>query len=457
MSPFSSRPNALPKARLAVLALAVGVAALAHQPPGTGRHGSAVAHRSLSSEELVINEVDYDQPGTDTAEFVELRNVSAQPINLAGYYLLGINGGALPATVYRRDHLPSVILLPGQYFVIGSPLVPSVDFVVGSTNIWQNGAPDAIALVKNSTDNPANDQLVDSVSYEGDTLGGPPTGGFWTETAGEVPGDDGSDMYAGISRYPDGYDSDDNAADFAPRCITPGEPNTSRSAPCTGPGTPSETPELPTPAPGEASPTAPVTPTLTSPAPTTVPPEPTAATLTPTGEPTAPPAQATATASPATPLATATPLTGPPLPSVTPQGPDPTPAPGPPTAIELDYFVAYRFPERVILRWRTLSEIDHAGFLIWRQDRPGNGQYVTVRLIRPPAGGGELAGATYAFADPAPPAKGSTYWLDDVDCHGRITRHGPAHFVRFHQSERPAQVSSWARPPDAPQGPIAQQ
>jgi Lamin Tail Domain len=37
-----------------------------------------------ASATLVINEIDYDQPGTDTAEFLELRNVSPSPIDLAG-------------------------------------------------------------------------------------------------------------------------------------------------------------------------------------------------------------------------------------------------------------------------------------------------------------------------------------------------------------------------------------
>ena len=52
-----------------VLGVVVAVTALA---PGAGA--------ALIS--LVINEVDYDQPSTDEAEFLELRNVSASAIDL---------------------------------------------------------------------------------------------------------------------------------------------------------------------------------------------------------------------------------------------------------------------------------------------------------------------------------------------------------------------------------------
>ncbi len=33
---------------------------------------------------VVINEIDYDQPGTDTAEFIELFNSGSSAVSLAG-------------------------------------------------------------------------------------------------------------------------------------------------------------------------------------------------------------------------------------------------------------------------------------------------------------------------------------------------------------------------------------
>ena len=39
---------------------------------------------STGANHLVINEVDYDQIGSDSAEFIEIYNPSPSPISLAG-------------------------------------------------------------------------------------------------------------------------------------------------------------------------------------------------------------------------------------------------------------------------------------------------------------------------------------------------------------------------------------
>src|SRR5262249_18720952 len=41
-----------------------------------------------SVEGLVINEVDYDQVGGDTAEFIEILNTTGAPIDLTGYHVI---------------------------------------------------------------------------------------------------------------------------------------------------------------------------------------------------------------------------------------------------------------------------------------------------------------------------------------------------------------------------------
>ncbi len=41
---------------------------------------------------VVINEIDYDQPGTDTAEFIELFNSGASAVSLDNYSVDLING-----------------------------------------------------------------------------------------------------------------------------------------------------------------------------------------------------------------------------------------------------------------------------------------------------------------------------------------------------------------------------
>ena len=69
---------------VAMLVIAVGVLSF-------GSIGTA------ASTSLVINEVDYDQPSTDTAEFFELKNVSGAAINLDAYRVELINGSNGPA------------------------------------------------------------------------------------------------------------------------------------------------------------------------------------------------------------------------------------------------------------------------------------------------------------------------------------------------------------------------
>ena len=61
------------------------------------------------SSTLVINEIDYDQPGTDGAEFLELKNVSAGPVALGGHSVVLVNGTGGGATTYQTIALPAWI------------------------------------------------------------------------------------------------------------------------------------------------------------------------------------------------------------------------------------------------------------------------------------------------------------------------------------------------------------
>ncbi|MCF6317664.1 MAG: hypothetical protein L3J83_00035 [Proteobacteria bacterium] len=98
---------------------------------------------ALSSQaQIVINEVDADQTGTDAQEFVELFG----PPNTAldGMVLVFFNGS--------NDESYNAVDLDGQttdangFFVYGSMSVPNVDLDAGAvTNLIQNGA-DAVAL-----------------------------------------------------------------------------------------------------------------------------------------------------------------------------------------------------------------------------------------------------------------------------------------------------------------------
>lgn len=173
---------------------------------------------------LVVNEVDYDQPGTDRAEFVELYNAGSAPVDLDPYALALVNGNG--AAVYRTVDLPAVALAPGAFFVVctDAASVARCDLdVAPDADLIQNGAPDAVALVLDG-------EVVDALSYEGRVDG-------YAEGAGSAAADSNDDPFVSLSRLPDGADTDDNAADFALRCGSPGAANRPESADClpTGP------------------------------------------------------------------------------------------------------------------------------------------------------------------------------------------------------------------------------
>ncbi len=177
------------------------------------------------STTLVINEIDYDQPSTDTAEFLELKNVSGGSINLSTFTVEMVNGASGGALIYRTFVLPSVDLAAGDYYVIcaNAATVPNCDLdVTPDTDLIQNGSPDALGLRQSGT-------LVDAVSYEGNS------GALYVEGSGVGLEDISSVVNGGISRFPDGIDTDVNNADFSLRCITPGSANVSASSSCGAP------------------------------------------------------------------------------------------------------------------------------------------------------------------------------------------------------------------------------
>lgn len=189
----------------------------------------SLAFISSKGQGLCINEIDYDQPGSDSAEFIELYNRGVVPEFLGNYTVILYNGSATTPGIYDSIPLPAQTLQPGDYFVIcnGGGLVPNCDMVHGAaSNMIQNGAPDAVALRNN------NDLTVfGAVSYEGNS--NPP----YVEGNG-VPlaqSDTGSTPYVGISRFPDGTVTGDDSTDFNRACITPGHANVDSSTGCQSP------------------------------------------------------------------------------------------------------------------------------------------------------------------------------------------------------------------------------
>lgn len=167
---------------------------------------------------IVINEIDYDQPGSDDAEFIELFNTGDSNISLDNYTINLITGSN--SSVYENIGLSGFNINANGYFVVCSnaSLVANCNYSFTASDSWfQNGAPDAIALY-DGTD------LLDSLSYEG--LFSP-----YTEGEALAIKDNRTDILS-ISRITDGVDSNNNLRDFELGCITPGSANVAGSGDC---------------------------------------------------------------------------------------------------------------------------------------------------------------------------------------------------------------------------------
>ncbi|WP_404307061.1 beta strand repeat-containing protein [Neorhodopirellula lusitana] len=174
---------------------------------------------------IVVNEVDADTPGTDSAEFIELFGPAGT--SLDGLTVVLYNGS--DDASYDSIDLDGYSIPADGYFVIGSASVPNVDLVEFTTNGIQNGA-DAVALVVGDASSYPNDtpiaslaagNIVDAMVY--DTNDGDDsallTGVDETTQYNEDENSD-KDNHSN-SRVPNGLDS----SPFVAQLATPGESN----------------------------------------------------------------------------------------------------------------------------------------------------------------------------------------------------------------------------------------
>ncbi|MDI1434508.1 M4 family metallopeptidase [Polyangium sorediatum] len=194
-------------------------------PPYSGvtLKGSFTAPAATTAD-LVINEIDYDNVGTDSSEYVEIYNPAGGAVSLSGCALVLVNGanGAAYSTV---DLSPAGSLAAGQYLVVGSSavVVPAgakrID-VPTSTNILQNDT-EGVALVCGAA-------VVDKLSYEGSvtaaTLPGVGTVSLVEGTAFVTA--DSNTVTRSLCRLPNGADTDNASVDWGTcASLTPGAPN----------------------------------------------------------------------------------------------------------------------------------------------------------------------------------------------------------------------------------------
>ncbi len=93
--------------------------------------------------------------------------------------------------------------------------------------------------------------------------------------------------------------------------------------------------------------------------------------------------------------------------------------------IGLISFSAIGLNGNVIIKWQTESEIDTAGFNIYRADEE-QGEFIQINEALIAAQGSPAEGAQYEFIDAAVENRQTYYYmLEDVDVYGVSTMHGP--------------------------------
>ena len=154
------------------------------------------SHAPLAGASVVVNEVYYDAPGSDTGyEFVELHNPTPSSVSLQGFRLEAGNGAGPGRWRLLWEGTEQDVLPPGARLTLGEHLLlPPPDRVL--VLALENG-PDAVRIV-------APDGAQDVVGYGDLTY------------AEYFEGRPAPDLPAGASlgRSPDGRDTGDNAADF---------------------------------------------------------------------------------------------------------------------------------------------------------------------------------------------------------------------------------------------------
>jgi hypothetical protein len=176
---------------------------------------------------LVINEVDYDQAGTDAATFIEIYNGTGADVSLANLAVAYLNGNN--NAEYGRAALAGAgaTLASGGYLVVRNATVvvaPGALTVDVTGDFLQNGAPDGLALIDTATLT-----VIDVLSYEGSMTAAQITGFPATTNLVEgtaFAGVDTNDDVNSLARVPNGGDTNNAVVDWTVTTVkTPGAAN----------------------------------------------------------------------------------------------------------------------------------------------------------------------------------------------------------------------------------------
>ena len=95
-----------------------------------------------------------------------------------------------------------------------------------------------------------------------------------------------------------------------------------------------------------------------------------------------------------------------------------------PNAITLEYFTAEASGTTVTLTWETGTEIDNAGFNLYRATAP-DGPWTQINDVLIAAQGDPVSGATYTFLDEGLSPGIYFYMLESVNTSGYKDQYGP--------------------------------
>ena len=178
---------------------------------------SATIHFGI--DHLVINEVDYDNVGSnDAAEYVELYNPTGGDVDLSGLALVLVNGAN--NQTYSTVDLSTAGTLPaGGYLVVAGAgvTVPAGALKIDpgwTTNAIQNGSPDGLAIIDTM-----QAKVLDALSYEG-SITQAVIAGFASPVSlvegTALPGTvaDSNTVAGALCREPSGNDTDNAATDW---------------------------------------------------------------------------------------------------------------------------------------------------------------------------------------------------------------------------------------------------
>jgi predicted extracellular nuclease len=177
---------------------------------------------------VLINELDSDTPGQDTAEFIELYDGGSGRTDLSGLVLVLFNGAT--DKTYRAISLDGYQTDNQGYFVVANKAIPNAGLTLPDAAL-QNG-PDAVALyVGQATAFPADAPitttgLVDAVVYG--RADAPDAGLLALLLAGQKQVDEngrGLGEAHSNQRCPNGTGGQRQTATFRPNTPTPGAPN----------------------------------------------------------------------------------------------------------------------------------------------------------------------------------------------------------------------------------------